>query len=101
MRKVYGLRRDALVTALRASLPELAFEVPAGGLAVWARSTHPALADVDAWAERAARSGVLVHTARRFTFDGRAQPYFRLGFAPLDPARLREAVRLLAAARGA
>jgi GntR family transcriptional regulator/MocR family aminotransferase len=35
-----------------------------------------------------------VHTARRFVFSGTMQPVnaLRLGFAPLDPPKLREAV---------
>ena len=96
MRRLYHERRDALASALRAKLPELSFEVPAGGLAIWARARKKT--DVDAWAERAAARGVLVHTARRFTFDGHAEPHFRLGFAPLSPPRIREAVAILTSA---
>jgi hypothetical protein len=36
-----------------------------------------------------------VHTGRRFTFDGHAEPHLRLGFAPLDPAKIREAIAIL------
>jgi GntR family transcriptional regulator / MocR family aminotransferase len=99
MRRLYKERRDALVAAVRKELPMLAFEVPAGGLALWveARGRKRAL-DVDAWAERAAARGVLVQTARRFTFDGHAEPKLRLGFAPLDPHRIREAIARLAGA---
>ena len=96
MRRIYHERRDALAGALEEKLPELAFDVPPGGLAIWVKA--PRKIDVDAWAERAAARGVLVHTARRFTFDGRAEPRMRLGFAPLDPRKIREAVSRLAAA---
>ncbi len=94
MRRLYQERRDALAAALGTHLPELVFDVPKGGLAVWARatSTRAKAVDVDAWAARAEARGVIVHTARRFTFDGRAEPRLRLGFAPLDPPKLREAV---------
>jgi GntR family transcriptional regulator/MocR family aminotransferase len=98
MRRLYHERRDALADALRQTLPSLSFEVPKGGLAIWARARKRT--DVDAWAERARALGVLVHPASRFTFDGRREAAFRLGFAPLDPPKLREAVtRLRAASR--
>ncbi len=94
MRRIYRDRRDALAEALEKKLPKLAFDVPAGGLAIWVRA--PRRTDVDAWAARAAERGVLVHTARRFAFDGRAEPRMRLGFAPLPVPELQEAVRRLA-----
>jgi GntR family transcriptional regulator/MocR family aminotransferase len=94
MRRLYRERRDALARALEEKLPELSFALPSGGLAIWARAKKRI--DVDAWATRAEKKGVLVHTARRFTFDGHAEPRLRLGFAPLDPPKLREAVKHLA-----
>jgi GntR family transcriptional regulator/MocR family aminotransferase len=94
MRRLYHERRDALAAALSHALPQLSFTLPAGGLAIWVKA--PARTNVDAWAARAASRGVLIHTARRFTFDGRAAPYLRLGFAPLEPAKIREAVTHLA-----
>ncbi len=95
MRRLYLERRDVLATAVTEKLPMLSFEIPKGGLAIWARA--PSKTDVDAWAARAEQRGVLVQTARRFTFEGRAEPRLRLGFAPLDPAKIREAVTRLAA----
>jgi GntR family transcriptional regulator/MocR family aminotransferase len=94
MRRIYRERRDALAEALEKKIPQLSFDVPAGGLAIWVRA--PRKCDVDAWALRAAERGVLVHTARRFTFDGRAEPRMRLGFAPLEPKKIQEAVGRLA-----
>lgn len=99
MRRLYHERRDALAAALERSLPELSFELPKGGLAIWAGA--PRRTDVDTWAERAETRGVIVHTARRFTFDGHSEPAMRLGFAPLDPPKLREAVARLVSARAA
>lgn len=94
MRRLYGERRDALAGALERHVPWLAFDVPSGGLAIWASA--PKRVGVDAWADRAAARGVLLHTARRFTFDGHAEPRLRIGFAPLEPPKIREAVVELA-----
>jgi GntR family transcriptional regulator/MocR family aminotransferase len=92
-RRVYEARRDAFVHALRAQLGEqLAFTLPPGGMALWARVRG---APVEALAEAAAREGVLLQTARRFTFEGRSPPYLRLGFATHPEKTLREAVRRL------
>jgi GntR family transcriptional regulator/MocR family aminotransferase len=96
MRKAYLERRDVLVRALEEYLPDtLRYRVPHGGLAIWARVLGGV--DVEAWRERLEGS-VVLHTAKRFAFDGRAAPFVRLGFAPLDPRELREAVRRLASA---
>lgn len=98
MRRLYHERRDALARALDEKLPQLSYALPSGGLAIWARAKRGV--DVDAWAARAEERGVLVHTARRFRFDGKCEARLRLGFAPLDVGKLREAVaRLEACAR--
>ncbi|MFO0661932.1 MAG: PLP-dependent aminotransferase family protein [Polyangiaceae bacterium] len=77
MRKVYLERRDVLVESLGKYLPgRLRFDVPKGGLAVWAQAAEHD--DVDAWQQRAFRAGVLLQTGRRFAFDGRSQPFFRI-----------------------
>ncbi len=94
-RKTYARRREVLVDALRKSVGErLQFDVPAGGMALWAKA-HGKL-DVDAWAERARAQGVVLYPGRHFAFDGRPRPYVRLGFAALDERELREAVRRIA-----
>ena len=96
MRRAYHARRDALVDALERRLGDrLAYRVPNGGMALWARAEG---VDVDAWASRAECEGVLVQTARRFTFDRRPRPFLRLGFAAHPEARLRAAVERLARA---
>jgi GntR family transcriptional regulator / MocR family aminotransferase len=90
-------RRDALVDALRRRLgAALSFDVPAGGMALWARA-HGRVS-VEAWAERALAKGVLVQPGRRFQFDGRTRPYFRLGFGALNPDELNRAVTRFAEA---
>jgi GntR family transcriptional regulator/MocR family aminotransferase len=94
MRRVYLGRRDFFVSALRETFGErLRFEVPRGGMALWANARG---VDVDAWAERAAERGVYVQTARRFTFDRRPRAALRLGFGALDEAELGRAIGVLA-----
>jgi len=95
VRRIYRERRDALAEALREDLGEvLSFELPAGGMALWARVAEGV--DVDAWAERALARGVAFYSGKRYAFDGRKRPFVRLGFATLDEKELREAVRRMA-----
>lgn len=95
VRRVYQDRREALVSAVRREMGDaLAFEVPAGGLALWARVADGI--DADAWAARAMDNGVVLYSGRRFGFDGRAVPYLRLGFAAETERDLREAARRIA-----
>lgn len=96
-RRIYHARRDYLVNALRRTFPQiLYFEAPAGGMAIWAKAD--AKVDVDAWAERAEKRGVVFSPAKQFTFDGRPRQELRLGFAALDEMELAEAVKRLRAA---
>lgn len=96
MRRVYLARLDHFVSVLQETFGEtLRFEVPRGGMALWA---HARGVDVDAWAERAATRGVYVQTARRFTFDRRPRAALRLGFGALDETELGRAIELLAKA---
>jgi len=96
-RRVYQGRRDAMAASLRRHLGDaLAFDLPAGGLALWARAGRGI--DVDAWAARAQAAGVLVTPGRQFAFDGRSHPYLRLGYARLAEPQLDEAVRRLSSA---
>src|SRR5262249_19414401 len=97
VRRIYQARRDALAAALRKKLGgALSFEVPAGGMALWARVAEGI--DVDAWAERALSKGVAFYTGRRFAVGGGKRPFVRLGFAALDEGELGEAVGRMAAA---
>ncbi len=93
-RRIYQARRDFLASALHRELGSaLAFEVPSGGLTLWATAV-PGL-DVEAWAERARGQGVMVHTARQYAYDGRVRPHLRLGFAAFDEPEIAAWVRLL------
>jgi DNA-binding transcriptional MocR family regulator len=89
------VRRDALLAALAAELPEIAANRPAGGLHVWARLPH-GLADLDV-AEAALRRGVVVSPGRHwYPFPAEAPPsHLRLSFGYLHPTSLAEAVRRL------
>lgn len=96
-RRVYHARRDFLVGQLRRLFGDsLSFNVPPGGMAIWAKIV--AEIDVEAWAARALRNNVMIYTAKRFTFDGRARPCVRLGFASLNEDELKEAVKRLRSA---
>lgn len=98
MRRIYQERRDALANALQKHLDgTVEFSVPSGGIAMWVRVT-PEI-DVDAWVERAAERGVVVHPSRRYAFDSRSRPFLRLCFASVNEREIREAVTRLAAAR--
>ena len=97
VRREYRDRRDTLAAALRDELgDQLAFDVPAGGIALWAKARKGL--DVDAWARSARDKGAVIVTAAAYTLDGRPQPFVRLGFASLNGAEIREGVRRLAAA---
>ena len=93
-RRIYATRRAFLVDALRRSLGGvLCFDVPAGGMALWARVDEHV--DVDAWCRRALAQGVAFHAGRRFTLDGRPSPHARFGFTALTEPELAEGVRRL------
>jgi GntR family transcriptional regulator/MocR family aminotransferase len=98
VRRIYRDRRDALAEALRRELPgRLSFDVPAGGVAFWARSLS--CPDVIGWARRALAAGVFFSPGGWFAFDGRPLPFLRLGFACLTEREIAEAVRRLARTR--
>jgi GntR family transcriptional regulator / MocR family aminotransferase len=93
-RRIYRARRDFLVESLRAQLGgTLAFDVPSGGMALWLR-VDPAV-DVERWAARAAQQGLLFRTGSIFYCDGQPRSHIRLGFAMLNEAERRDAVRRL------
>jgi GntR family transcriptional regulator/MocR family aminotransferase len=93
-RRIYQARRDVLVRALRTRFADvLEFSPSQGGIAIWAQ----AHCDVEAWAERALAHRLMIQTGKRFAFDGRARDFVRLGFAGLDAAEMKEALRRLEA----
>jgi GntR family transcriptional regulator/MocR family aminotransferase len=97
-RRVYASRRDLLAEELERAFGGLV-EVarPSGGMSLWVKVDAPP-AEVARWEERAPARGVSFASGRRFTFDGRAIPFARFGFALLDERELRAAVSRLAKA---
>lgn len=94
MRRAYEARRDALVTALRKELGgALTFELPAGGITLWARVARDV--PLESWIERAHARGVAVTAARHFAVDGKPRPFIRLAYARYDERELADAVRRL------
>ena len=87
-------RRDALVAAVRAELPEWRFTVPHGGLVLWAELDQPRSSALAAIADR---HGVRVAPGPRFGLDGAFERYLRLPYC-LPEATLEDAVSRLAAA---
>jgi GntR family transcriptional regulator/MocR family aminotransferase len=93
-RAAYAERRDVLADALEQAVGgAVSFARPVGGTALWTRVA--AEVDVEAWAVRARKAGVDFQIGRAFTFDGRARPFARFGFAALEPEELRSAVARL------
>ena len=94
-RRIYHERRDALVASLQRRLGGvLHFDVPAGGLTLWARTDE---VDVESWRARAEQTGVLVQSGRQFTFDGSRLGALRVGYGVCNGRELDVAVQRLAA----
>lgn len=97
MCRLYASRRDALAAALVRHLGSaLDFQLPEGGMALWARADDGI--DVAAWSRAGELEGVWFNDASSFDFHHREQPFMRLGFSYLDATELDEAVRRMARA---
>lgn len=97
MRRVYESRRAALVSALQEHLGSaLSFELPSGGIGLWA-DVAPDV-DVDRWAARALAMKVAFSPGREFAFDRKSRPNARFAFASLSETEILEAVRRMASA---
>ncbi|MGV0909663.1 MocR-like pyridoxine biosynthesis transcription factor PdxR [Martelella sp. FOR1707] len=93
-RRIYRARRDVLAAALREHLGErIAFETPAGGLALWLGCGE---VSADVWAARAGKAGLALLPATRFTLKRAAPQALRLGYAALGEAQIAHAVDILA-----
>jgi GntR family transcriptional regulator / MocR family aminotransferase len=88
-------RRDTLAAELRRRLPQLEFDLPSGGMAIWARAPG---VDGFEWARRGLAAGVAFHAGGRFSLIGGAREFVRLGFAACNRVELVEAVDRLAGA---
>jgi GntR family transcriptional regulator/MocR family aminotransferase len=97
MGRLYGARREALLTAVAEHLPE---EVEAGGagaglhLVAWLRQARSEQAVATAAAER----GVGVYPLGRSRLRAQGRAGLLLGYAAIDEAGIREGVRRLALA---
>ena len=96
MHLVYRHRRDALCESLRDHLGDvLDFQVPEGGLALWAKVADGI--DVDRWAARALETGVAFRPGRAFAFDGGPVQGLRIGFSNYSEPELDEVARRMRA----
>lgn len=90
-------RRDALLAALSATLPDWRVQPPAGGLSVWC--ALPAGLSSAALTAAAAQSGLVLAEGRSFGTGYAFDDHLRLPFTR-PAAELRSAVELLAALAG-
>lgn len=96
--RLYRERRDALCAALSEHVAEwFDFEIPAGGMFVWAVARQPSL-DTDRLLTAALAAGVCVAPSSVFDATGRSRHAIRLNFTFNPPATLAEGVRRLATA---
>ena len=89
--KIYAERRDLLASLLASQLGEwISFQLPVGGLALWAVCTVDI--DMDTLQAAADREGVRFLPAGQFSLKNRSYPALRLGFGSLNAEELRDAV---------
>lgn len=101
MKRIYAERRGVLGDLLREQLGDaLRFTLPPGGMAIWAEVLSAAGVSAQDWAKQGEAAGVSFAEGTRFTFDGSAAPFVRLGFACLELSEIAEAVGRMVKARG-
>ena len=97
LRPALKVRRDALLTALAAKLPQFRpVTIPTGGMQVWVRL--PDGVDDLAFTAAAAAHGVVVSAGRPWYATDPPAPHLRLTFAGAPPEVLIDGVRRLAEA---
>lgn len=95
---LYRSRRDALCTAMADHLHGLFdWEVPSGGMFVWATARDPGL-NTDILLREALAHGVCITPSSVFDPEGRNRRSIRINFTLNDPEKLAEGVRRLAKA---
>ncbi|MFH6783825.1 MULTISPECIES: aminotransferase-like domain-containing protein [Methylobacterium] len=95
---LYRSRRDALCAALATHLCDwFDWEVPVGGMFVWALARDPAL-DTDALLPHALAAGICYSPSSVFDATGANRRGMRLNFTLNPPERLDEGMRRLATA---
>ena len=100
MRKELRARRDALVSAVRARLPEVSIPaVPEGGLHLWVEL--PEGTDDALVAAEAERGGAVVSPGRHWFPAEPTGPFLRLSYVGADPETLVRGVEILKGVLGA
>lgn len=95
---LYRTRRDALCAALAEHLAEwFTWEVPVGGMFVWAVARDPAF-DTDRLLAAGLEAGVCIAPSSVFDAHGRNRRAIRINFTFNPPDRIAEGVRRLAIA---
>lgn len=95
---LYRNRRDALCVAMAEHLSgAFGWEVPSGGMFVWAVARDPEL-NTDELLKRAMQAGVCVTPSSVFDATGQNRRAIRINFTRNEPEKLREGVKRLAAA---
>jgi len=96
VRNAYRARRDAMLGALRETMPENArWNEPEGGMFLW--MTLPGI-DTDRLFEAAARDNVVFVPGRTFFANRDRSDGMRLNFSAMNEATIREGIRRLGAA---
>jgi 2-aminoadipate transaminase len=96
--KLYRSRRDALCASMAEHLSDsFQWEVPSGGMFVWAVARDPAL-DTDLLLKRAMEAGVCITPSSVFDAAGENRRAIRINFTRNEPDALREGVKRLAIA---
>lgn len=88
-------RRDALVAAIRTSLPEARIQAtPLGGIHLWVRL--PAGTDTRELGAAAYGAGLLIGDGRHFFVNEPPAPFLRLSYGAATPAQMDHGIRRLA-----
>lgn len=94
MRRVYELRRNAVVStleALQSAHPKLQWHVPEGGMALWLDTG----VDSHVLAKRGLSRGVSVVPESWYRLDGETRTHLRLGFSSQTPEENARGLKLL------
>lgn len=95
VRRIYTERRQAMLDALAACMPQgVEWSPPAGGSAVWV--ALPAHVDAERLRGVAVEVGLRWGPGSAFFLDGRGQDCLHLSFAALPPPRIRAGIEALA-----
>jgi len=97
LRQAYGLKRDALIAALKSNFgDQVEMATPAGGMFLWVRFVG--IGDTRAWLSRCLDQGVCFVPGSAFAVRRDLDNYARLSFATGSVAELTEAVARMQAA---